>query len=571
MRADAASSSQRDHRLPAPSLAACRRLRHHPQPARRGGADRATRRWTDRTVIEWDKDDLDALGMLKVDVLGARHADLHPQGASICSKQHYGEKLDARHDPEGGAGGLRHDLPRRHDRRVPGREPRADDHAAAAQAARISTTSSSRWRSCGPGPIQGDMVHPYLRRRQGLETGRTIQSAGDCEAGAAEDARRAAVPGAGDADRHRRRRLHAGRGRPAAPRHGDLPAHRHDRHVQDQDDRGHGRRAAIAREFAERCFSQIEGFGEYGFPESHAASFALLVYASAWLKCHYPDVFAAALLNAQPMGFYAPAQIVRDAREHGVEVRPVDVNHLRLGLHAGAGPARGRASACAPPRHGGRHPHHPRVAARLAQDQGLVGGRRASSSWRAAARGYRFRPRSLAAHRTSVAASSSGSPTPMPSARSASTGARRCGRRRRSAASATRTTTCRCFASRRDRHWRESQSRASPTSRCRRCRSARRSSTTTASSLSLRRIRRRSCAPISPRRGIIRNEELRDAQIGRARHRLRPRHHPPAAGLRQRRHLHDHRGRDAASPTSSSGRRRSSASARSCWARATSR
>jgi error-prone DNA polymerase len=94
------------------------------------------------------------------------------------------------------------------------------------------------------------------------------------------------------------------------------------------------------REFAERCFQQIEGFGEYGFPESHAASFALLVYASAWLKCRYPDVFAAALLNAQPMGFYAPAQIVRDAREHGVEVRPPDVNHsswdstLEPGPHA---------------------------------------------------------------------------------------------------------------------------------------------------------------------------------------------------------------------------------------------
>ena len=96
------------------------------------------------------------------------------------------------------------------------------------------------------------------------------------------------------------------------------------------------------REFAERCFSQIEGFGEYGFPESHAASFALLVYASAWLKCRYPDVFAAALLNAQPMGFYAPAQIVRDLREHGVDVRPVDINHsywdatLEPGSHAAA-------------------------------------------------------------------------------------------------------------------------------------------------------------------------------------------------------------------------------------------
>ena len=80
------------------------------------------------------------------------------------------------------------------------------------------------------------------------------------------------------------------------------------------------------KDFAERCFEQIEGFGEYGFPESHAASFALLVYVSCWLKCHYPDVFACALLNSQPMGFYAPAQIVRDAMEHGVEVREVDVN-----------------------------------------------------------------------------------------------------------------------------------------------------------------------------------------------------------------------------------------------------
>ena len=80
------------------------------------------------------------------------------------------------------------------------------------------------------------------------------------------------------------------------------------------------------REFAERCFRQIEGFGEYGFPESHAASFALLVYASCWMKCRYPDVFLAAMLNTQPLGFYAPAQLVRDAREHGVEVREVDVN-----------------------------------------------------------------------------------------------------------------------------------------------------------------------------------------------------------------------------------------------------
>ena len=90
------------------------------------------------------------------------------------------------------------------------------------------------------------------------------------------------------------------------------------------------------REFAERCFSQIEGFGEYGFPESHAASFAHLVYVSSWIKRHYPDVFCAAILNSQPMGFYQPAQLVRDAREHGVEVRHPDINLQRLGLHAGA-------------------------------------------------------------------------------------------------------------------------------------------------------------------------------------------------------------------------------------------
>ena len=89
------------------------------------------------------------------------------------------------------------------------------------------------------------------------------------------------------------------------------------------------------REFAEQTVSQIEGFGSYGFPESHAASFALIAYASSWMKCHHPDVFCCALLNAQPMGFYAPAQIVRDAQAHGVEVRPVCVNQQQVGLHVG--------------------------------------------------------------------------------------------------------------------------------------------------------------------------------------------------------------------------------------------
>jgi error-prone DNA polymerase len=97
--------------------------------------------------------------------------------------------------------------------------------------------------------------------------------------------------------------------------------------------RGH-ERARLRRSFAQQIFSQIQGFGEYGFPESHAASFALLVYSSAWLKCYEPAAFTAALLNSQPMGFYAPAQLVRDARDHGVEVRPICACAQRLGLHA---------------------------------------------------------------------------------------------------------------------------------------------------------------------------------------------------------------------------------------------
>ena len=176
-----------------------------------------------------------------------------------------------------------------------------------------------------PGPIQGNMVHPYLRRRERLEKV-TLSVRKDLEEILEQDARRAAVPGTGHAHRHRRRGLRAGRGRPAAARDGDLQACRHHRQLPEEISQWHGWRAATTQKFATDCWSQIEGFGSYGFPESHAASFANLVYASAWIKCHYPDVFAAALLNSQPMGFYATAQLVRDAQEHGVEVRPVDVN-----------------------------------------------------------------------------------------------------------------------------------------------------------------------------------------------------------------------------------------------------
>ena len=186
------------------------------------------------------------------------------------------------------------------------------------------------------------------------------------------------------------------------------------------------------REFVESCFNQIRGFGEYGFPESHAASFANLVYVSCWMKCYYPDVFAAALLNSQPMGFYAPAQIVRDAREHGVEVRPVDVNFsdwdctlelipplkgegrrrsARGGVRCSMMDPHPTRFACRPlPAGGGkartpppprldaiRHPHHACDAGRLPPDQRPVGRPRAAHRKRARAR-LRLGARSVAAH-----------------------------------------------------------------------------------------------------------------------------------------------------------------------------
>jgi error-prone DNA polymerase len=174
-----------------------------------------------------------------------------------------------------------------------------------------------------PGPIQGDMVHPYLRRRQGLEPvdyeSEELAAVLKKTLGVPlfqEQAMRIAIVAAGftpaEADKLRRAMA-------TFKRVGTIGYFR-DKLVEGMVAKGY------RRAFAERCFSQIEGFGEYGFPESHAASFANLVYASAWIKCRYPDVFAAALLNSQPMGFYAPAQIVRDAQEHGVEIRPVDVN-----------------------------------------------------------------------------------------------------------------------------------------------------------------------------------------------------------------------------------------------------
>src|SRR5271166_5628240 len=177
-----------------------------------------------------------------------------------------------------------------------------------------------------PGPIQGDMVHPYLRRREGKEKVEYPTPQLEKVLGKTlgvplfqEQAMRVAIECAGftpgEADQLRRAM--------ATFKHTGSVTKFQEKLVSGMLANGY------EREFAERIFKQLEGFGSYGFPESHAASFALIAYASSWLKCHHPDVFCAALLNAQPMGFYAPAQIVRDASNHGVAIRPVCINASR--------------------------------------------------------------------------------------------------------------------------------------------------------------------------------------------------------------------------------------------------
>ena len=289
----------------------------------------------ERTFVEWDKDDLDALGILKIDVLGLGMLSCLRKALDLVEHR-YGEKLTLAAIPA-------------EDPAVYRMLQRADSLGVFQVESRAQMTMLPRLKPKNfydlvievaivrPGPIQGDMVHPYLRRRQGLEQvaypSKELEAVLTKTLGVPlfqEQAMKIAIVAAGftpsEADRLRRAMA-------TFKRVGTIGTFQ--RKMID------GMLAnGYARDFAERCFHQIEGFGEYGFPESHAASFALLVYASAWLKCRYPDAFAAALLNAQPMGFYAPAQIVRDAREHGVEVRAPDVNHsqwdstLEPGPHA---------------------------------------------------------------------------------------------------------------------------------------------------------------------------------------------------------------------------------------------
>jgi error-prone DNA polymerase len=286
----------------------------------------------DRTVIEWDKDDIDTLGILKVDALALGMLTCISKAFKFINEDPHPDPLPEYRARE------RYEL-----HTIPPDDPAVYDMISDADTVGVFQIESRAQMSMlprlrprcfydlvievaivRPGPIQGNMVHPYLRRRNGEEAvtypSEALRNVLEKTLGVPlfqEQAMRVAMVGAGfsagEADQLRRA-MAAWRKSGAIERfypmiiNGML---------------GNG----YTREFAEQCFNQIKGFGEYGFPESHAASFALLVYVSAWIKRYYPAAFAAALLNSQPMGFYAPAQIVRDAREHGVTVLPVDVNH----------------------------------------------------------------------------------------------------------------------------------------------------------------------------------------------------------------------------------------------------
>jgi error-prone DNA polymerase len=283
-----------------------------------------------RTFIEWDKDDIDTLGLMKVDVLAL--------GMLSCIRRGF----DLLKSPYG-----LHEIALA---TIPAEDKATYDMLSQADSIGVFQVESRAQMSMlprlkpecfydlvievaivRPGPIQGDMVHPYLRRRDGIEEAHypsphpSEGPANELEAVLKrtlgvplfqEQAMQIAITAAkftpDEADGLRRAM--------ATFRHNGTIHLFEDKFIDGMTRRGYDRK------FAEGCFNQIKGFGEYGFPESHAASFALLVYASAWIKCHYPEVFCVAILNSQPMGFYQPAQLVRDARNHGVEVREVDVN-----------------------------------------------------------------------------------------------------------------------------------------------------------------------------------------------------------------------------------------------------
>ncbi|MEO6014311.1 MAG: error-prone DNA polymerase [Devosia sp.] len=281
-----------------------------------------------RTIIEWNKDDIDALGILKVDVLAL--------GMLSCLRRAF-ELLHVHYKRDVEMTDLlteEHDNPEAA-RPVYEMTHRADTVGVFQIESRAQMSMLPRLKPrefydliievaiVRPGPIQGGMVHPYLKRRLGNETvtypSEALREVLEKTEGVPlfqEQAMQIAVVGAnfspGEADRLRRSMA-------TFKRTGGVGVFR-DKFLAGMKENNY------PADFAEACFRQIEGFGSYGFPESHAASFALLVYVSCWLKCHYPDVFTAALLNSQPMGFYAPPQLIRDAVEHGVEIRGADIN-----------------------------------------------------------------------------------------------------------------------------------------------------------------------------------------------------------------------------------------------------
>jgi error-prone DNA polymerase len=300
----------------------------------------------DRTFIEWDKDDIDELGILKIDVLAL--------GMLTCIRkcfdlieQHHGERWELATVPQ--------EVPEVYDMLCRGDslgvfqvESRAQMNMLPRLKPRCFYDLVIEVAIVRPGPIQGDMVHPYLKRRSGKEP--VTFPCPDPEHGEPDELEKIlgrtlgvpifqeqAMKIALDAAKFSSEEANQLRKAMATFRSKGNIEVLQDKMVGRMVERGYD------PDFAQRCFDQIKGFGEYGFPESHAASFAHLVYVSSWLRWKYPAAFACALLNSQPMGFYAPAQIVRDAREHGVEVREVDVNEsewdctleeaaLRLGL-----------------------------------------------------------------------------------------------------------------------------------------------------------------------------------------------------------------------------------------------
>ncbi|MDD1493931.1 error-prone DNA polymerase [Burkholderia stagnalis] len=274
----------------------------------------------ERTVIQWDKDDLDAVGLLKVDVLALGMLSALQRALALISEKR-GEPFELQDIPP--------EDPATYDMLCDGDSMGVFQVESRAQMSMLPRLRPRCFYDLvievaivRPGPVQGGMVHPFLRRRQGLEPV-TFPSEGMEKAlkrtlgvpifqeQVMQVAMLAAGFSAGEADQLRRAMA-------AWKRKGGLEPY-HDRLVSGMLARGYD------REFAESIFAQIKGFGEYGFPESHAASFALLVYASAWLRRHEPAVFLAALLNSQPMGFYSPSQLLQDARRRGVQVLPVDV------------------------------------------------------------------------------------------------------------------------------------------------------------------------------------------------------------------------------------------------------